>query len=89
LSASACSSKTALVEQLSRLTLPQMTVIALKGGTAFLARQYWVQDGQLRCVSADGQRAFPLEKIDLTETVLVNQERNIDFVLQSRDAVEQ
>jgi hypothetical protein len=71
-------------------TLPQMTVIALKGGTALLARQYWVQDGQLRCVSAgDEQRAFSLEKIDLTETVLVNRERNIDFVLQSRDAAEQ
>ena len=67
-----------------------MTVIALKGGTAFLARQYWLQDSQLRCVSAeDEQRVFPLEKIDLNQTVLVNHERNIDFVLQSRDAVEQ
>jgi len=71
-------------------TRAQMTVIALKGGTAFLARQYWVQDGQLRCVSTeDEQRAFPLEKIDLNQTVLVNHERNIDFVLQTRDAVEQ
>jgi hypothetical protein len=75
---------------LSDQTLPQMTVIALKGGTAFLARQYWVQDSQLRCISAeDEQRAFPLGTIDLSETVLVNQERKIDFVLQSRDAVEQ
>ena len=67
-----------------------MTVIALKGGAAFLARQYWVQDDDLRCVSARGeQKAFPLEKIDLSQTVLVNRERNIDFALQSRDAVEQ
>ena len=71
-------------------TRVEMTVIALKGGAAFLARRYWVQDGQLRCVSAEGeQSAFALGRIDLTQTVLVNRERNIDFVLQSRDMVEQ
>jgi len=67
-----------------------LTLIALKGGAAFLARQYWVQNGQMHCVSADGdQRVFPLEKMDLYETVRVNRERNLDFVLQSKDAVEQ
>ena len=66
------------------------TVIALNDGSAFLAREYWVQDGQIYCVSADAQqRTFPLEKIDLSQTVRVNHERNINFVLQARDAVEQ
>jgi hypothetical protein len=68
----------------------QMTVIAMTGGAAFLARQYWVQDGDLYCVSAQGEhKAFPLERIDLNQTVLVNHERNIDFSLQSHDAAEQ
>jgi hypothetical protein len=66
------------------------TVIALNDGSAFLARDYWVQDGQIYCVSADAQqRTFPLEKIDLNQTVRVNHERNISFVLQARDAVPQ
>ncbi len=66
------------------------TVIALNDGSAFLAREYWVQDGQIYCVSADAQqRTFPLEKIDLSQTVRVNHERNINFVLQARGAVEQ
>jgi len=64
-----------------------LTVIALKGGPAFLAREYWVQSGQMHCISEDGeQKTFALEKIDLTQTVYVNQERKVDFVLQSRDA---
>ncbi|MGA8152300.1 MAG: hypothetical protein WB952_15210 [Terriglobales bacterium] len=67
-----------------------MTVIALNDGSAFLAREYWVQDGQIYCVSSDAQqRSFPLEKIDLSQTVRVNQERNVSFVLQGRDAVPQ
>ena len=40
------------------------TLVALKGGSAFLAREYWVQGGQLQCISEDGQRrAFPLESV--------------------------
>jgi len=64
------------------------TVIVLKGGSAFLSREYWVQDGQIECVSADGQqRAFPLEAIDLDQTIHVNRERNVEFVLHSRTGV--
>jgi hypothetical protein len=64
-----------------------LTVIALKGGTAFLAREYWLQGGQMHCISEDGdQKLFSLEKVDLNQTVHVNQERKVEFVLQSRDA---
>lgn len=66
----------------------QSTVVVLKGGSAFLSREYWVQGGQLECVSADGQqRAFPLEAIDLDQTIHVNRERNVDFVLHSKSGV--
>ncbi len=61
------------------------TLVALKGGSAFLAREYWVQGGQLQCISDDGQRrAFPLESVDVFHTVQVNRERNIEFVLRSK-----
>jgi hypothetical protein len=64
-----------------------LTIIALKGGAAFLAKEYWVQGGQMACISADGeQKMLPLEKIDLYETTRLNRERKVDFVLQSRDA---
>ena len=67
-----------------------MTVIALRGGAAYLARQYWIQNGQMHCVSVSGtEQSLPLEKIDIGETVRINQERNVDFVLQSHDVVEQ
>jgi hypothetical protein len=69
---------------------PQMTIIALKGGSAFLAQEYWIEGGQMHCVSASREeKLLPLDKIDLGQTVRVNQERNVDFVLQSRDAAEQ
>jgi len=82
---------TAPVAQLSAQPATQpTTVIALNDGSAFLAREYWVQGGQMYCVSGDAQqRAFPLEKIDLSQTVRVNHERNVNFVLQARDTVEQ
>jgi hypothetical protein len=64
------------------------TVIVLKGGGAFLARDYWVEGGQLHCVSPDGQpKLFALESMDLNQTVRVNGERHVEFTLHSRDAV--
>jgi hypothetical protein len=60
----------------------------MKGGSAFLSREYWVQGGQLQCISEDGERkAFPLENIDLYQTVRLNRERRVEFVLRSKDGV--
>jgi hypothetical protein len=67
-----------------------LTIVALKDGGAYLARQYWIEGGQMHCVSGSGdEKLLPLERIDLAQTLRVNQERHIDFVLQSRDATEQ
>jgi len=68
---------------------PAMTVIALKNGAAIVAREYWLQDGAVRCISASGEQKFPLEQVDLYRTASLNHERNVEFVLQSRDAVVQ
>jgi hypothetical protein len=77
-------------QRIQSSSAPQMTIIALKGGSAFLAQEYWIEGGQMHCVSASREeKLLPLDKIDLSQTVRVNQERNVDFVLQSRDAAEQ
>jgi hypothetical protein len=63
------------------------TVIVLKGGSAWLAQDYWVEAGQLHCLSTDGeQKLIALEAMDLYQTVSLNRERHVDFVLRSRDA---
>ena len=65
----------------------QSTVIVLKGGAAWLAQDYWVEAGQLHCLSADGeQKLVALEAMDLYQTVRVNRERHVEFVLHSKDS---
>jgi hypothetical protein len=68
---------------------PPMTIVALKSGAAIVASQYWLQGGAMHCVSASGEQKLPLEQVDLYRTVSLNRERNVEFILQSRDAVEQ
>jgi len=68
---------------------PPMTIVALKNGAAIVASQYWVQGGAMHCISASGEQKLPLEQVDLYRTSTLNRERNVDFVLQSRDAIEQ
>ena len=64
----------------------QSTVIVLKGGGAWLAQDYWLEAGQLHCLSAEGeQKLVALEAMDLYQTVRVNRERNVEFVLRSKD----
>jgi hypothetical protein len=77
-------------EPTQQLREPVSTVIVLKGGAAWLARNYWVEAGQLHCVSPDGeQKLVALETMDLYQTVRVNRERRVEFVLHSKDPVEQ
>jgi hypothetical protein len=67
---------------------PRSTLVILKGGSAFLSREYYVQGGQLHCTSEAGERkTFALENVDLYQTLRVNRERNVEFVLRSRDGV--
>lgn len=73
-----------------RAAEPEPTVIVLKGGAAYLARDYWVEAGALHCVSPDGeQKLVALETMDLYQTVRVNGERHVEFVLRSKQPVEQ
>ena len=68
----------------------QLTVIALRTGEACLARQYWVEGDKIHCVSeSDVEQEFPLEMVNLTETIKLNQERNVEIVLQTKNSLEQ
>lgn len=74
----------------AQVTQPASTVIVLKGGAAWLARDYWVEGGQLRCVSPDGQeKLIALETVDLYQSLRVNRERRVEFVLHSRESAGQ
>jgi hypothetical protein len=67
-----------------------VTIIALQAGSALLARSYWVDGTNIHCVSADGaEQDVPLSVVDLAQTVKMNQERNVEFSLHARGAVEQ
>jgi len=62
----------------------QVTVIALQAGGALLAQRYWLAGSNLHCVSAAGaEQDVPLALIDLAQTVKLNQERKVEFVLDS------
>jgi len=64
---------------------PQLTWLVLKDGTSYLARDYWLDSGKLQCVTLDWERKLlPLARLDLDETIRLNQERNVEFVLRSK-----
>ena len=64
------------------------TLVILKGGSAFLSREYWVQGGELECVSESGEhKRFALDSVDLYQTLRLNRERNVEFVLHSKGGV--
>jgi hypothetical protein len=63
-------------------------LVVLHGGSAFLAREYWIQGSEMHCVSEDGEaKAFPVESVDLYQTVKLNRERNVEFTLRTKEAV--
>jgi hypothetical protein len=70
-------------------TEPTMTIIALKSGAAIVASQYWLEGGAMHCISASGEQKLPLEQVDLSRTMSLNHERNVECVLPSRDPVKQ
>jgi hypothetical protein len=69
---------------------PLSTVIVRKGGSAYLARQYWLEAGSLHCLGPDGESTLiALESVDLSQTVQINAERHVEFVVRSKQPIEQ
>jgi hypothetical protein len=70
-------------------SVPQLTWLILKDGTSYLARDYWLESGRLQCVTLDWERKLiPLARLDLDETIRLNRERNVEFVIRLRDRSE-
>jgi hypothetical protein len=70
-------------------SLEQSTLLILKGGGGYLARDYWVESGAFHLFTADGEhKMFPMSRLDLEETVRINRERSVEFVLRTPDATE-
>lgn len=79
-----------LTERVTSAPAQPVTIIALQAGSAVLARDYWVEGANIHCVAENGaEQQVPLAAVDLAQTVKVNQERNVEFALRSRGAVEQ
>jgi hypothetical protein len=58
-------------------------LLVLKNDTSHAVTDYWVADGYLEYISADGTRGhIPLEALDLQKTVTQNAPRSLPFVLR-------
>jgi hypothetical protein len=65
----------------------QRTLLILKGGSGYVARDYWVEGAVFHLLTTDGEhKMFPLSRLDLEETSRINQERNAEFVLRTPEA---
>lgn len=63
---------------------PRFFLLILKNGTETVVTDYWVADGYIEYVSRDGSRShFPIEALDLQETVKENSHRGLAFSLRS------
>ena len=61
------------------------TVIVMKNHTAYIARQYWLDNEQVMGIAEDGTtKSIPIAEMDFTETIRLNRERNVPFVLMAR-----
>jgi hypothetical protein len=68
-------------------SLEQCTLLILKGGGGYLAKDYWVEKGEFHLMTPDAQhQMFPVSRLDLEETVRINRERNVEFVLRTSEA---
>lgn len=65
----------------------QPTLLMLKGGSGYFASDYWLEGTRLHFLTPDGEnKLLPLARLDLEETVRLNRERNVEFVLRSQDS---
>lgn len=63
---------------------PRFFLFILKNGTEQVVTDYWVADGYIEYVSSDGSRShFPVEALNLQQTVTENSYRGLSFSLRS------
>ena len=63
---------------------PRFFLLILNNGTEQVVTDYWVADGYIEYVSSDGSRShFPIEALNLQQTVTENAYRGLPFSLRS------
>jgi hypothetical protein len=62
-------------------------VLVLKDGSAYVANDYWLDNGRLRLMMPDNDsRLLAVGNIDLKTTTELNRQRGVRFVLKSAPA---
>ncbi len=62
-----------------------ITLLQLKNGWMYGLTDYWIEDGRLHYVTTyGGENSVALEQIDFDETVRLNAERGVEFVLRPK-----
>jgi hypothetical protein len=58
------------------------TVLVTKDHSAYIAREYWLDEEQVLGIASDGSiKSIPIAEMDFTETIRLNRERNVPFAL--------
>jgi len=79
--------KSITVDFADRPSEQQLTLLILKGGSGYLASDYWLEGTQFHFLTPDGEnKLLPQERLDSEETVRLNRERNVEFVLRLQDS---
>jgi hypothetical protein len=64
----------------------QLTILMLKDNTSYAVTDYWLEGTRLHCLTLDGtHKVVPLGRLDLDETVRLNQERSLEIVLRFKE----
>jgi hypothetical protein len=64
---------------------PPLTLLQLRDGSMYGLVDYWVEDGQLHYKTSYGaQNSTELDRIDLEQTVRLNADRGVQFVLRPK-----
>jgi hypothetical protein len=64
-----------------------MTLLQLRDGSMYGLTQYWVEGDNLHYFTTyGGENSVPIQRIDFEETVRLNADRGVDFVLRPKPA---
>jgi hypothetical protein len=60
-----------------------VTLLQLKDGSMYGLTDYWLEDGRLHYITSyGGENSLAIERVDLDQTVKLNWERGVEFVLR-------
>lgn len=64
-----------------------LTLLVLKNGSVFLAREYWLEGDRIFYLAREGgESSFAVAELDLEMSVKLNGQRGVEFILRSERA---